>query len=122
MKGETNDAGVDTKCTAGGGFEHCPTTPQMFGHPRWRSPGRACLPLCRQGSGTGLRRGRGREDKTQGAKGAQHHPRSSGEKWTSTRVSRALGAAFESVGAKRTAPEQGLSDRPVKRARVCSRM
>jgi hypothetical protein len=32
------------------------------------------------------------------------------------------GPAFESVGAKRTAPEQGLSDRPVKRACVCSRM
>jgi hypothetical protein len=32
------------------------------------------------------------------------------------------GPAFETAAAKWPSPEQGLSDRPVRRARVCTRM
>jgi hypothetical protein len=74
------------------------------------------------GSRADLYHGGGQTDSPRAAGGAHHRHRVGGKKRGSPRVGGAPGTAFESVGAKQAAPEQGSSDRLAKRTRVRSKM
>jgi hypothetical protein len=56
------------------------------------------------------------------AEAGESAPEQTGERAAATAVVNQSGAAPESAGLKRAAPEQGSSGRPVKKARVRSKM
>jgi hypothetical protein len=94
-----------------------PAAPPIFNHPGRQGPD-VHVSLSWRGSGADLYRGGGWEDSPRAIKGAKRQPRAGGGRWASPRASRVLELASESAGAKRSAPKQGSSDRPVKQSRV----
>jgi hypothetical protein len=86
--------------------------PSVIDYPGRRSPKRSSFPRRRRGPRAILCHGGGRKD----------IPRAAGEQSAAVEAVGRSDGALVSVGTKRAAPEQGSSDRPVKRSRVRSKL
>jgi hypothetical protein len=112
-RGEVVGFSVDAERTADGGAKCCPMVFAVIAHTGRRGPECSHVPRDRRGprSIPSHRGGRGGTA-----------PEQAGERVVIIEVADLSGVAPELAGSKRAAPEQGSSGRPVKKARVHSKM
>jgi hypothetical protein len=110
--GEIVGLSVDAERTAGGGAKQCPAVFAVIAYPGWWGPD----------VHVSLVAGGGHNPTPVVVEAEGSAPERAGERVAAVEVADRSGAAPELAGSKCTAPEQGSSDRPVKKARVRYKM